>query len=1252
MGTQGTGRKRSTKKDRSTAEDDALNLIAREAEARLAAKRAARAEAREIRMKELERQQKELSDEDERMSVGSRGSVRVDDRDYLEKGSRAASALTAATLTSLGGSSSRRGSGETALTVDAETSIREIKDALAQSEEKYRKAMVSNAQLDNEKNNLMYQVDTLKDSLMELEELLSESRRAHEEKVKDYEREKHAHGVLQFQFNEMKETLKQSEELLNDIRQLRMKQEGFVREISDLQETVEWKDKKIGALERQKEYTDAIRIERDELREEVVKLKDILKKHGIVLSPDLNINGDVGETESDGTPAANPTSPPAQEPLTSPTEGNSMLGNTEETEFRSSRKEDVDPEQQQEILEESKENLLNSDACCDGAGVSILETSDENHPPKTDLPLEEGSIGEDGICKDLIVEPTVGSKAIIVSGSELQDNVTNPEKSLPEAIVFDERGLNKTRYPDSEETEIKSSAETHDSDFTDKSNSLSEKQDKKFQGADETDSIGSEASHRQTVACVMAEGPSEESVTVLSNTEPQQEPENAEEAENDAAEETPTNSNKGKKRKKKKKGKKKGTTQNDTQNQQTSGTEKESGKTAKQVESGEMNNGCVVELQADTLANEDFKESSANPVKNEQDMQQDGSTEPVEAPESSSQEKSLKETKSECEKEQKQEETKTSEEVEATHPPETLIDTTVHNMADEQEKDQTQETHVAESVEAVALAINYPHAETYTELSTDSKKVEEEDEVDGEADKLETVASVELKASLCAYDMNSKSGDSLEKEDPCVDNTDNAGPVSTDTNFINTDSKTADQVIDKSECVEETTTECTTKNDLEKCSEESSKQESFVSNGGDVSALQSETMNVSSPSTTDAFGWSSESEPFAAVKSDVEPSIDVLEQNPEEGTEAVTINDSPGAGAETEEESAAASPGQDSELVPEEAEREEVDERVTEPGMSDKPHSSSSDENSDSCHSAPGTSQGPTVHTEPVEQNEQLEESEGETPQQVDQAEETVDVKREEDHTSESQEEANETETETSIKQETADGDEPERENDRHDDVEELCESAQATSENIEPSPATRLDSDEEDEEDEGQSFDFDDLDVEAAVATDLPHNPEEEEFEEGVEATSESSDERSGLCESVSQPDGNTQDKLVETPAESGTLVVSEEADPEPQENRNPSAHGESEKEEKEVQEEEPGVAEEKKSELGAVVENIKQKVSSLVEEAFDVVTLDWQNEASASTKSSDQVTESKEPAQGGRSVRKGSKKGKGKGKEDCKVA
>nr|XP_025956560.1 leucine-rich repeat flightless-interacting protein 2-like [Dromaius novaehollandiae]XP_025956561.1 leucine-rich repeat flightless-interacting protein 2-like [Dromaius novaehollandiae] len=61
MGTPGSGRKRTPVKDRFSAEDEALSNIAREAEARLAAKRAARAEARDIRMRELKRQQKEFS---------------------------------------------------------------------------------------------------------------------------------------------------------------------------------------------------------------------------------------------------------------------------------------------------------------------------------------------------------------------------------------------------------------------------------------------------------------------------------------------------------------------------------------------------------------------------------------------------------------------------------------------------------------------------------------------------------------------------------------------------------------------------------------------------------------------------------------------------------------------------------------------------------------------------------------------------------------------------------------------------------------------------------------------------------------------------------------------------------------------------------------------------------------------------------------------------------------------------------------
>ncbi|XP_041638012.1 leucine-rich repeat flightless-interacting protein 2 isoform X6 [Cheilinus undulatus] len=254
MGTQGPGRKRIPNRDKVSAEDEALNQIAREAEARLAAKRAARAEAREIRMKELERQQKELfhshkkyygldnkwghieqwmeeserysrhsrrhasmSDDEEKMSVGSRGSFRVEERperDFLEKGSRTASTLSAATLASLGGASSRRGSCDTSFSVETEASIRDMKESLAEAEERYRRAMVSNAQLHNEKSTMIYQVDTLREELNDLEEELWEARRQRDDTIKELERERQAHSVLQFTFNETKETLRHTEELL------------------------------------------------------------------------------------------------------------------------------------------------------------------------------------------------------------------------------------------------------------------------------------------------------------------------------------------------------------------------------------------------------------------------------------------------------------------------------------------------------------------------------------------------------------------------------------------------------------------------------------------------------------------------------------------------------------------------------------------------------------------------------------------------------------------------------------------------------------------------------------------------------------------------------------------------------------------------------------------------------------------------------------------------------------------------------
>lgn len=92
--------------------------------------------------------------------------------------------------------------------------LKELKESLSEVEEKYKKAMVSNAQLDNEKNNLIYQVDTLKDVIEEQEEQMAEFYRENEEKSKELERQKHMCSVLQHKMDELKEGLRQRDELI------------------------------------------------------------------------------------------------------------------------------------------------------------------------------------------------------------------------------------------------------------------------------------------------------------------------------------------------------------------------------------------------------------------------------------------------------------------------------------------------------------------------------------------------------------------------------------------------------------------------------------------------------------------------------------------------------------------------------------------------------------------------------------------------------------------------------------------------------------------------------------------------------------------------------------------------------------------------------------------------------------------------------------------------------------------------------
>ncbi|XP_069814582.1 leucine-rich repeat flightless-interacting protein 2 isoform X4 [Dendropsophus ebraccatus] len=238
---------------------------------------------------------------------------------YSRPSSRNATSALPGTFTPQSGSSSRRGSGDASSLVDPDASLselrdiydlkdqiqdvegrymqglKELKDSLTEVEEKYKKAMVSNAQLDNEKSNLVYQVDTLKDVIEEMEEQMAEYHRENEDKSKELERQKHACSILQHKLDELKEGIRQRDELIEDNQRMQQKVDSLTREVYDLQETVNWKDKKIAALERQKEYFDCIRNERDELRDELadVRGKKKIEKHGLVIIPDGTPNGDI-----------------------------------------------------------------------------------------------------------------------------------------------------------------------------------------------------------------------------------------------------------------------------------------------------------------------------------------------------------------------------------------------------------------------------------------------------------------------------------------------------------------------------------------------------------------------------------------------------------------------------------------------------------------------------------------------------------------------------------------------------------------------------------------------------------------------------------------------------------------------------------------------------------------------------------------------------------------------------------------------
>eukprot|EP00106_Octopus_bimaculoides_P003378 XP_014770820.1 PREDICTED: leucine-rich repeat flightless-interacting protein 2-like [Octopus bimaculoides] len=186
--TANSGRRRITTKAY-TAEDQALDQIAREAEAKLAAKRASRSEAREIRMKELEKQQRENEEKQDRLYELS--------NDIPKNTMRHAN--------------SRRGSDDS-----SEEGTREIKSQLNELEDKYKKAMVGSAQLHNEKQALVYEVDLLKDQVEEQEEEVIEYQRQFKDKCKELESKKRSYQDLENECKTAKYQLEERDKVIRE----------------------------------------------------------------------------------------------------------------------------------------------------------------------------------------------------------------------------------------------------------------------------------------------------------------------------------------------------------------------------------------------------------------------------------------------------------------------------------------------------------------------------------------------------------------------------------------------------------------------------------------------------------------------------------------------------------------------------------------------------------------------------------------------------------------------------------------------------------------------------------------------------------------------------------------------------------------------------------------------------------------------------------------------------------------------------
>nr|CAH0100526.1 unnamed protein product [Daphnia galeata] len=203
-----------------SAEEQALDQIAKEAESRLVARRLARAEAREIRMRELEKQQKEMEENSDRQ-FSAEINIEINPKLPVSRTVSTGVPLAGNNRTVLGSTgsfqSSRRGSEDSADDISGQSmTLRDLRQELKELEEKFRKAMVQNAQSDNEKASLMYQVELLKDKIEDMDEACALLQKEHKDKHRECEDSKREMMRIQQELNYSRYVLEERDRMIQE----------------------------------------------------------------------------------------------------------------------------------------------------------------------------------------------------------------------------------------------------------------------------------------------------------------------------------------------------------------------------------------------------------------------------------------------------------------------------------------------------------------------------------------------------------------------------------------------------------------------------------------------------------------------------------------------------------------------------------------------------------------------------------------------------------------------------------------------------------------------------------------------------------------------------------------------------------------------------------------------------------------------------------------------------------------------------